>query len=75
VTVDGFMENILHKIIARLDTANSLMPYAKFPSTVLQVYETCPSFVYLIMTLNEADFLCGSTWLNIRIVRQSCPDV
>jgi len=27
------------------------------------------------MALNKVDFLCGSTWLNIRIVRQSSPDV
>ena len=43
------MEKILHKKIARLDTAH-------FPSAVFQVDETCPSFVYLIMALNKADF-------------------
>jgi hypothetical protein len=68
VTLDGLMENIQHKKTARLDTA-------QFPSAVFQVYETCPSFVYLIVALTKVDFLCGSTWLNIRIARQSCPDV
>jgi len=49
VTVHGLMGNILHKKIARLDTANSVMPYAKFPSAAFQVYETCPIFVYVQM--------------------------
>ena len=71
----GLMENILLQKMARLDTANSVMPYAKFSSAVFQVYGTCGSLFYPFIALNKVGSVCGSTWLNIRTARRSCPDV